>query len=633
MFEAAKTDANKIEITRDDLKDLPESPDANFAFAEGMYVQVNAMPSTTDAAAKTELRYIGGRTGLETITRFAHLSPEISSANKDYLQEHSLRDPNAIYAEIIHHPQDRMLNIMRRPRLSTHEIVYAGASDLPRENQIWIEDLTIQLYGDRFILRDRRSGKQVKPRLSSAHNYSMKQMGTYQFLAMLQDDDAGWTGFQWPSAVREFKFLPRVEFDGMIVSRATWSLDKSDIESLNRAHQENALDAWRQAQKLPRFVTLDQGDNHLPVDLQNSASVALLLEEIIKLSSTSLSECLALNQAQEQNDYAQRTQEWIMPLHLLREDKIEVNPKPPVNKMHITGDSPVTSSLDEWVYLRVYTGTGYEDRILREMIGPVMTRACREQNIDRWFFIRYKDQFEHLRIRFHSSQRNELAATLVKLNERLNLARQEGLLWRLQTDDYVLEAERYGGPAALKICEKLFCIDSEDMLKLLDIEAEYAGDHQRWVYALASIDFYSQRLCPDQKEREEFLDTIAGNFLSEYSSPNTRATVQASLGARFRDMRKEIDAIKRGTPALLAWQAQLQSSVERRTSLLQQLRTEIAALEEGRRNLVINSLMHMHVNRMAPSDPRRHETILYDFARRLERARQASKRSQEKAAV
>lgn len=618
LFASAANGNPPITIAAADLARLPAQ--TGHALAEGLYAHVCILPG--DAI---ELHGIDGRNGLEMLGRFSHLSGELDAALCAHAAG-SARDSTAIHAEIIHHPQDRLLNILRRPRLGTHDIVYAGASELPRGQQLWIDDLTVQLAGERFVLRERASGRQVVARLTSAHNYSAKQLGTYQFLCSLQDDDAPWVGFHWPHAVRDLPRLPRVEVAGLIVARAQWVLRKDDIDALNRALAGTGLEDWRTGLGLPRFVTYDHGDNRLPIDLCNRASALMLLDEIIKLSAATVQECLALNLAQDGTDTPTHSQEWVMPLQLTR--AVAPAAQQVAGRLDLDREGPVCASLDQWAYLRIYTGSGHADRVLGQFVMPVMQAAMDDGSIDRWFFVRYQDSFEHLRVRFHSGSDASLLTTLARLHQRLGEARKDGLLWRVVSDDYVPEVERYGGQQAMTLCEQLFCEDASEMRILLEIEsAEGASAPPRWLSALASIDAYATALCPDHAERERLLDTLAGNFLNEQAPGSARSQALVALGSRFRDMRKELEALRRETGALGRWQAHLQHSMQRRAALIDALRAQVAPGGEAHMNMVWHSLLHMHCNRLAPSEPRRHEVVLYDFARRLERARQAQRRS------
>ncbi|MEC5160717.1 lantibiotic dehydratase [Janthinobacterium sp. CG_S6] len=562
LFEAAASGQSSIVISAADLAALPAPTPSPHLLAEGLYAHVSVLPGADGAPPPIQLHGVDGRNGLEMLGRFCHLSDQLGAAARQY-SDSGARDDAAIYAEIIHHPQDRLLNILRRPRLGTHDIVFAGASELPRDRQLWMEDLTVQLVGERFVLRERDSGRQVIARLTSAHNYSARQLGTYQFLCQLQDDDAAWIGFHWPHATRHLPRLPRVEVAGLIVARAQWTLKKDDIEALNRALVGHTLAHWRNARRLPRFVTIDQGDNRLPIDLDNPASAYMLLDEIIKLPSATVQECLALNLALEHAGMSLHNQEWVLPLNLARADPPARTPaaapaaRPP---RQLQREGQVCAALDDWAYLRIYTGSGHADRVLRDVVMPAMQAAVAAGAIERWFFVRYQDRFEHLRLRFHGRRHDALLHTLAGLHRDLERARADGLLWRVVGDHYVPETQRYGGAPAMALCEQLFRIDSDDMRVLLDIESALADSAAadappRWLFALASLDAYALRLCPEHAERERMLDTLAGDFLNEQAPGAARSQALVALGGRFRDMRKELDSLRHDSGPLARWRA------------------------------------------------------------------------------
>ncbi|MBI3712013.1 MAG: lantibiotic dehydratase [Burkholderiales bacterium] len=414
-----------IHITEQDLVEASVATSPSGAFTEGLFAHVEVLHGALaqDDSPMIELRGIAGSNGLELLTRFCHLCPELDAAVQNHQSVlDDQRDAQAIYAEIIHHPQDRLLNVLRRPRLGTYELVFAGTSDLPREQQIWIDDLSIKLVDGHFELRDRRSGRRVIPRLSSAHNYSSNQLGMYQFLATLQDDGSALLAFKWPQALENLPYLPRVELSRCILSRARWILQKADIASLNKASVELDIGSWRTTRKMPRFVTWDIADNRLPIDLDNIASVGLLLDEIIKLDTAILYECPALNAPLEAGLGAVRNQEWIVPLTIQkpiddqRADELWPGSSTALTaRQQLHAEGLILSSTDNYMYLRIYTGCGYADSVLREYIGPVMLEEQANGNIDHWFVVRYQDSFEHLRLRFCG---HDQAALLVAMGKR-----------------------------------------------------------------------------------------------------------------------------------------------------------------------------------------------------------------------
>lgn len=620
-----------IQLNRDDFPRLGEEMINKVVPSEGLFAHVSVHATAGDAAPILELRTIGGVSGIELISRFTYLNHDLNNTVREYFEQHTHENEDCVYAEITHHPQDRILNVTRRPRLYPFDLVYAGKSDLPRDHQFWLEDLSIQLVMGRFVLREKKTGKRVIPRLNSAHNYNFQQLGVYQFLANLQEDDDARIGFRWPSIVFSMKYLPRVEIEGIVVAKARWRLNKEDVSALIRAVADDTVEAWRNTHRLPRFISLDQGDNHLPIDLKHPPSIDLLIDEIINESSVYLYENISLELAAANSAWNASTSEWVMPLEVKREITLDgLSQQSTVSSIRDAGsftEGKICPSFEEWVYLRVYSGAGYIDRLLHEHVGPVLRDAQKKRKIDRWFFVRYRDNFEHVRIRFHSLDQHHLIETMMQLNEQLQNARNKGLLWRIQTDDYVLEETRYGGHHALELCEQLFALDSEDVLLLLDLEKDHLGVHDRWLYSLYSIDQYATLLCPKTKERSLLLTSLAQNFLHEHSDIKSRSKNKIILGERFRALRSQLDFLRNKTTAMLTWEKHLQEQATKRIAILQRLRTTISEHSTYKQLEVMQSLMHMHCNRLIQGDSRLHEMVWYDFAVRLERARNAIARS------
>jgi class I lanthipeptide synthase len=121
-------------------------------------------------------------------------------------------------------------NILLRPVLRSYEISYLGRSGAPVDQQIPITDFTLRLDGDRFVLRSRRLGRRIVPRLTSAHNFTWRTLNIYRFLCLLQSQGRlhGCT-WDWVRSQR-CRFCPASPMDGWSsparpgASRATTSV-------------------------------------------------------------------------------------------------------------------------------------------------------------------------------------------------------------------------------------------------------------------------------------------------------------------------------------------------------------------------------------------------------------------------
>ena len=83
------------------------------------------------------------------------------------------------------------------------------------------------------------------------------------------------------------KFLPRVEFNDIILQEAKWNIDNHEIlPLLNHLNDEyrfqKEIDKFRRKRKLPKYVLLSDSDNELLVNFKNITSVEMFLSTVKK---------------------------------------------------------------------------------------------------------------------------------------------------------------------------------------------------------------------------------------------------------------------------------------------------------------------------------------------------------------
>ena len=101
------------------------------------------------------------------------MNPEIEKLTRTILQREEANQPDCVYAEIVHLPESRIGNILMRPVLRKYEIPYLCGTTLSEEFQIPVTDLLVRIEGDKVVLRSKKLNKQVIPRMTTAHNFSM----------------------------------------------------------------------------------------------------------------------------------------------------------------------------------------------------------------------------------------------------------------------------------------------------------------------------------------------------------------------------------------------------------------------------------------------------------------------------
>jgi hypothetical protein len=303
-----------IILNDDDVKDFEEKwfdlPDTLSVMAE--------IISENDRE-KLCIGSVGGSSAANLLGRFCSeksslqkLTQEITKKEEMFRQDQHNHDE--ILAEIIHLPEARIGNVIRRPSLREYEIPYLAASVLPKENQILVDDLYISLNNNRIILRSKKLNKEVKPYLTNAHNYHHNALPVYHFLCDLQSQNIR-TGlhFNWGSLSQIYKFLPRVEYKNIILSKAQWNITEKDIASLelmlnNKNEFLSQMKIWQNKRHIPQWIQWVKSDNTLPMNLENYDMAKLFIQTVKSEKSITIEEFLY-----NENDDFKR--EFIFPMY------------------------------------------------------------------------------------------------------------------------------------------------------------------------------------------------------------------------------------------------------------------------------------------------------------------------------
>ncbi len=256
-----------LEITDSDFKALPDQEHKSFSNTFSALIELYENRDN-------ELIFIssaGGSTALNLIARFSQQSRDIRTLVKQITKKEQTYYTDSILAEICHLPQNRTGNVLKSNVDRTYEIVYLSNSELPSENQIFINDLYVSVRDESIHLRSKRLNKQIIPILSNAHNFYDDSLPIYKFLCELQfQHKKESVGFSWPKLFVNFNFLPRVQYKDVILSKAQWQICYSEIAELTNLKQ------WRIERKIPQFIQILEHDNNLLLNLENSNCVEIL---------------------------------------------------------------------------------------------------------------------------------------------------------------------------------------------------------------------------------------------------------------------------------------------------------------------------------------------------------------------
>lgn len=571
-----------------------------------------------------------GPSGARMSARFCHASPEVHAAVLDHLRAEEALEPDAVFAEIVHLPAGRTGNILCRPLLRAWEIPFMGESGAPRDQQISLDDLLVSVQGRRVVLRSRRLRCEVLPRLTSAHNFSQRSLGVYRFLCTLQSQGISNVAWSW-GPLDDAPFLPRVTHGRLVFARARWLLTRTDLDGLEAAARRQsraddtpetvrarifaAAQALRQRHKLPRYILVGDGDNELPVDLDNVLSVDSFVRLVRSRRRIILHEDYPLPDEfvvdGPEGPYGHQ-----LLVSFVRKRPPTHRPRSPRVEDSASQIARQFPPLSEWLYMKLYTGPATADDILRTVISRTTKTALSTGIAQKWFFVRYADPDWHLRIRFHGDPRQLQAELMPQLRDVAESLLGDGRVWRVQFDTYEREVERYGGPQGIAVAEEFAWYDSDAVLEVLTL---LTGDNAdaRWRIAARGIHLILADFNLDLDQRIGIMTRLRQALGVEFE---VDSTFKKHLADRYRAERHSLRTLL-ASDALLSTDDLLQGGVAvlaRRSERHRLLAKRLCDLsEEGLLTTpldsIIASLIHMHANRLFRFKARAHELVLYDL--------------------
>ncbi|WP_312392393.1 thiopeptide-type bacteriocin biosynthesis protein [Chryseobacterium sp.] len=258
----------------------------------------------------------------------------------------------------------------------------------------------------------------------------------------------------------------------------------------------------------------------------------------------------------------------------------------------------------EWLYFKLYTGVKTSDVILEEIIEPLLNSLFEENLITKWFFIRYHDPKSHLRIRFELndiSNYNQVIACLnVSLEDYINSGEISGFI----LDIYNREIERYG-EKTIEDAEFLFFKSSDFILK----ECLYLDDEEKIIASIFYIDEFLNGLNLPINEKLLWIKNSNDGFKSEF---NADKKLNSQLDKKYRLFKpKYLDFLE--SEDFVDFKNLIKKNLKESEFSIQ----NIFSKAEGKMlESIVQSLFHMHINRIFVSDQRLFEMIIYDYLHR-----------------
>ena len=613
--------AHQVEITLDKKEIKKLSASKNSSMPDSMAVMIQLFKGETEEAPQIFYKGCYGPSAANLLGRFCHLDDTLQAKVKGLLKKEELCRPKAIFAEIVHLPEGRIGNVIARPILRQYEIPFLSDAGVDDEFQIELSDLYIYVEDSKLKLWSKHYNKEVIPRLSSAHNYSARSLGIYKFLCMLQNQETNLPRFNWPSFFESASYLPRVKLGDMILSKRRWRIERKELEILVKSEMNRErIELLENKTQLPDWVSYSVSDNTLLINLNNPIMLDVLLAETKGKTWVVLEEVLDFELTPLASlDGKALKHEIILPLS--KEPTTEVNnvaKTTPITPQHLNASSALRSfgPGSEWLSIKVYLGNSSAEKLLVDVISPLIDEFKQKALIQGFFFLRYSDPDWHIRLRFNGEPQTLLTKVLPQLHQIIEPLRLSGLVNNLVIDTYEQEVERYGGVETIKFAEQLFFINSQQCLTLLNYINDLP-DEYRWRFVLLGCDHILTSFKFNITQKLEFITQLRDGFGREFGDSTP---LRKELGKKYRQyqdiIKADFNAEAQNETAQRLWktftekQPDVADLVEKYQSLEldKQLTQPLSS--------IISAILHMFNNRMFVAYGRQQEFVVYDLLRR-----------------
>ncbi len=260
----------------------------------------------------------------------------------------------------------------------------------------------------------------------------------------------------------------------------------------------------------------------------------------------------------------------------------------------------------QWLYYKLYTGVKTADLILIEKLSPIIEELKTTNAIQKWFFIRYNDPDEHLRIRFYIENQENVAYVISKLYPVLNELVEDDLIWKIQTDTYQRELERYG-KETIEESETLFWFDSEMIISYLSLKSSFVKKEMELFFSFISIDNFFNSFSIPNAHKLTIINELQNSFKKEF---NVDKVFKKKLDSHYRELQDEIDYFLSGKA--ITSHPEIYNIIHKKQH---QINKEILLINNSLQVLLSDFLkhhIHMMINRQYTSKQRMYELIIYD---------------------
>ncbi|MDA1668148.1 lantibiotic dehydratase [Bacillus cereus] len=621
LLEASKS--NKLEICLDekDINELQSSKPKLETLPKSLELYGNIVAESPEDIDNGDFQFVlginpGSDGAGKTFGRFIDILEDetfMKSFQEIYIPERKSTD--VIYAELVYLPAaGRAANVTLSHNLRDYEVVIGTNSSKETAYTLPVSDILVGATLDKFYLKSKSLGKQIIIKLSHMLNIQSSP-NIYRFLAEIESEGVRqWRPFMWYS-FDSSPFLPRVRVGKSIISLAKWNINNKRLgfdKNIDFETWKTGFYQWVQKWNMPRFVYQTIADNRILLDIYNPLHLEQLYSEINHLKENELISLLeketnTLTSWSKDIEGSTYNIECVFPLmenqSIHSENILYLNQNlPPIQT-----NSDVVRKFpgSEWLYVKLYGNASREEELICWHIKNFCTELEQKQIIEKYFFMRYADPDQHIRLRFYGDPNQLCKTVLPTLKQWFLSLQEEGLLQKVDICTYEREIERYGGPELIDMAEALFHDDSKCVSDLLFLTRIQGTKLELDEIATVSVIHYLECFGLSFKDQLDWFNRIVSykDYVKDFRKHRNTFMQIGNSNDHWSNLRET----EHGSEILMILEQRQESiySFIEKMKKVDQKQSLYNNIED-----ILGSIIHLHLNRLLGIDRQREAKIM-----------------------
>jgi thiopeptide-type bacteriocin biosynthesis protein len=532
---------------------------------------------------------IGGVSANSLSGRFTQVSEEVLELCRANAKIEADANPDVLFFDIAYMAETNVDNISRRKSIYDYQlsILNYDTSDHP----LLLNDLLLKIQENELILFSKKLNKRMVPRIASAYNYQRSDLPVFRLLCDLQHQQIQTNlNLDIQALVPDLSFYPRIQYQQFVLSPARWKVSYKEITGNEKQDGYlKSIKAYLRSMSISRQFKTGIGDQTLCFDQEQEEDMIAFAFFLRRQESIYIEEAPFLNNSPVTNE-ANRPYSGQFILSVTHNEKVYKAYRKPITAL--ASQMKIIPIGKDWLYFEIYCHTQRADEILQQKI--IIFLKSHRKLIKVWFFIRYNENGNHIRLRINLNDQRNGYLLITALSTTLDTEINSGIIADLQLKTYVRETERYGGDLISDI-EKHFCCDSAFVLQVLQ---QRFNPNTKYQLCHELINFIKKADVLTATHFTETVEMVSASFNKEHElKPDDFSKINQEYKTFDNEPLPKLSFIQQKSFDLF------------KNSFVSILQNSDPALRPN----LFTDMLHMHVNRLFNQQQRSHEMLIYYY--------------------